>query len=181
MGKLSALAGEKFAVKPNSLGSSLGVRIVDSRKLKPTVELALRKYGEVLVEKFLDGPEFSVPVLGNARPLALPVIEIVPRKGKFFDYQSKYQAGGSDEIVPARIPAALSEQMQHHAMAVHMALGCRGLTRTDLIVANGVPYFLEINTIPGLTTASLAPKSAAAAGIKFPQLLDKLIRLANYK
>jgi D-alanine-D-alanine ligase len=171
----------KVVVKPNRIGSSLGINIVSGRAdIDKAIQKAFKHDNQVLVEKFIKGTELTVPVLGNSKPLALPVIEIVPIISNFFDYKAKYAEGGTDEIVPARISKKLTKELQSLALKIHLALGCRGLTRSDFIVdKKGDIYFLEINTIPGLTPASLVPKSAAVAGISYSKLLDILIKLAQ--
>ncbi|MBI2355686.1 MAG: D-alanine--D-alanine ligase [Candidatus Doudnabacteria bacterium] len=173
----------KVVVKPNRMGSSLGTFIVSGKAaVDRAIKKAFRHDSEVLVEKFIEGTELTVPVLGNTRPQALPVIEIVPLISNFFDYKAKYAVGGTDEIVPARISDKARREVQTLALQIHLAMGCRGLTRSDFIMnKKGELYFLEINTIPGLTPTSLVPKSAAAAGISYPQLLDILIKLALQK
>lgn len=173
----------KVVVKPNRMGSSLGTFIVSGKSnVDKAIKKAFRHDDEVLVEKFIQGTELTVPILGNTKPQALPVIEIVPVISDFFDYKAKYAVGGTDEIVPARVPEQIRKKIQALALKVHLALGCRGLTRSDFILnAKGELYFLEINTIPGLTPTSLVPKSAAAAGISYSKLLDILIKLALQK
>lgn len=173
----------KVVVKPNRMGSSLGIVIVSGRnKIDKAIKSAFRHDDQVLVEKFIKGMELTVPVLGNSKPVALPVIEIVPLISSFFDYKAKYADGGTDEIVPARISSKLAKEIQALALKVHIALGCRGMTRSDFIIdKHGDIYFLELNTIPGMTPASLVPKSARAAGISYPKLLDILIKLARQK
>jgi D-alanine-D-alanine ligase len=133
---------------------------------------------DAIAETFIPGMEITVPVLGNAQPEALPVIEIIPNKGRFYDYQSKYAEGGSDHIIPARISPQLTASIQSQAVAIHGQLGCRGVTRSDFILAGEETYFLEINTIPGMTATSLVPQSAEVAGYSFSRLLDRLIELA---
>ena len=108
----------------------------------------------------------------------LPIVEIVPAGG-FYDYQAKYTPGATDEIVPARIPDAVAAEARRIAQLCHRTLGCRGMSRTDMIVTpEGEIYTLEVNTIPGMTPTSLLPRSAQAADIPFPRLLDRLIDLA---
>jgi D-alanine-D-alanine ligase len=171
--KTKVIFAGKSVVKPNTVGSSLGVSIVESRKdLTKALNKAFDYDEEVLIEKFIPGKEFTVPVLNGE---ALPVVEIIPSSSKFFDYDAKYKPGGSEEIVPARINNTLTKQIQKMAVDIHNSLGCRGLTRSDFILSGNQFYFLEINTIPGMTEASLAPKSAKAAGISFTKLIDRLI------
>lgn len=173
----------KVVIKPNRMGSSLGTYIVSGKNnVDQAIKKAFRHDTEVLAEKYLSGTELTVPVLGNSKPVALPVVELVPIASDFFDYKAKYEEGGTDEIVPARISNQLTREIQNLAVKIHLALGCRGLTRSDFILDKaGQFWFLEINTIPGLTPASITPKSARVAGISYPQLLDELIRLAGDK
>src|SRR5258708_4646957 len=179
---LSNLKG-KLMIKTNHIGSSVGVTISSNKKeIEKGIINALNQDDEVIIEPFLKGREFTVPVLGNKKLQALPVIQIVPKVSDFFDYKAKYKVGGSDEIVPARISKKLAAEMQETALLVHELLNCRGITRSDFIVTEDEKvYFLEINTIPGMTANSLVPKSAAAAGIPFSVLLAKLIQLALNK
>ena len=108
----------------------------------------------------------------------LPIVEIVPNGG-FYDYEAKYTAGATDEIVPARISETLAAEARRIAQLCHRTLGCRGMSRTDMIIIpDGQIYTLEVNTIPGMTPTSLLPRSAEAAGYTFAQLLDRLIALA---
>ena len=166
-------------VKPNSEGSSFGVTIVENAaKLEAAIDMAFTFDDTILIEQFIRGTEISVPVLGNDEPVALPIVEIVPLSG-FYDYESKYTAGATDEIVPARLSSDASYQASQIAVECHLILGCRGMSRTDMIVtAEQEVYTLEVNTIPGMTPTSLLPRSAQAAGIPFPQLLDRLVAFA---
>jgi D-alanine-D-alanine ligase len=134
-----------------------------------------------LVEERLAGTEVTCAVLGNrGGPYrTLPLVEIVPRGGRaFFDYEAKYAEGGSDEICPARVPAAVAARVAEASVAAHRALGCDGMSRSDFILADGAPCYLETNTIPGMTEASLCPKAARAAGIAFPELLELMVDMA---
>jgi D-alanine-D-alanine ligase len=177
---LSKLRG-KLVIKPNQLGSSIGMTISDNkRQIKLGIEQAFKHDNEVMIEAFISGRELTVPVLGNKKSQALPVIEIVPKgSSKFFDFRAKYNPDFSDEIVPAPITQSLAKKLQATAVLIHELLGCRGVTRSDFIVTpKGDIYFLEINTIPGMTSNSLVPKSAKAVGISYSQLLDKVIQLS---
>jgi D-alanine-D-alanine ligase len=118
-------------------------------------------------------------VLGNDDPEALPLIEIVPGEGHaFFNYKAKYTAGETQEICPARISDALTDQAQACAIKAHQTLFCRGYSRTDMIIHQDEIYILETNTIPGMTATSLFPQAAAKAGLDFTRLLDRLIALS---
>ncbi|MDO8560653.1 MAG: D-alanine--D-alanine ligase [bacterium] len=168
-------------IKPVSCGSSVGVSVVNNpQKIEAGLRLAFALDSGVLVEEYLNGRELTVPVLEKKRgkPKALPVIEIRPRKGNFFDYKEKYSAGGAEEIVPARLSKGEREKVVMAALVAHKALECRGYSRADFILVKGVPYILEINTLPGLTSNSLFPKSAKKAGIAFSKLLDILVASA---
>jgi len=166
-------------VKPVTSGSSIGVIMVDTpQALTRAVEHTIKHYGRALIEPLVAGRELTVPVLGNDRPRPLPVIEIIPKKGKFFSYDAKYKNGAREET-PAELPDVLVQQAQMIAVQAHKALGCRGYSRTDMMLTpNNRFKVLEINTLPGLTPVSLLPKSAAAAGMTYPELLDEIIRLA---
>jgi D-alanine-D-alanine ligase len=166
-------------VKPNRQGSTIGMSIVKTEQDLPLALAAAFEHDETaLVEEFITGMEITVPVLGNRELEPLPIVEIVPASG-FYDFQAKYTPGATDEIVPARLPAALAEQARQIALLCHRSLGCRGMSRTDMFVtADGQIFTLEVNTIPGMTPTSLLPRSAEAAGIPFPRLLDRLIDLA---
>ena len=114
-------------------------------------------------------------------PGNMPVIEIVPA-GEFFDYESKYESGGAEEIVPARIREKVRKEVQKLSVKVYEALGCGGFSRVDFMLKDdGELAVLEINTIPGLTPMSLLPKAAKADGISYPELLDEIVRLALEK
>ena len=168
-----------WIVKPNAQGSTIGMSIVRQREeLSLALETAFEHDSTALVEQFVSGTEITVPVLGNDTLDVLPIVEIVPQSG-FYDYAAKYTAGATDEIVPARISPAVAAQAREIAQTCHRTLGCRGMSRTDMIVdGEGRIYTLEVNTIPGMTPTSLLPRSAQAAGLPFPRLLDRLIELA---
>ncbi len=167
-------------VKPNQGGSSLGVIFVLTREeLVRAVRKSLASYGSALIEQVISGREVTVPVLGNTKAEALPVVEIIPQGSSFFDYKNKYQKNGAEEIVPADIADVVKQNLQNCALKAHEVLDCRGYSRTDMILmADNRIKILETNTLPGLTQTSLLPKSAAAAGITFPELLDKVITFA---
>lgn len=165
-------------VKPSRQGSTIGISIVDDpSEMAAALDTALHYDSEVLVEKFIDGIEITGPVLGNEPVEALPLVEIVPSSG-FYDYEAKYTPGATDEIVPARLTPEQTRLAQDLAVRSHRALGCRGFSRTDMLVAEDGIYVLEVNTIPGMTPTSLLPRSAEAAGISFAQLVDRMVQLA---
>lgn len=168
-----------FVVKPATEGSSIGVTIAkDKAELEAALELAWSYSDEVLVEEFIEGREMTVGILDD-RPL--PVIEIIAQN-KFFDFEAKYQKGKTRYVVPAVIPTYLSLRVQNVALRAHKALGCTGLSRVDFIVdSKGVPYVLEVNTVPGFTETSLLPRAADEAGINFNQLCLTILGLTNGK
>ena len=171
--------GASTVVKPASEGSSIGVTICHSRaELDKGIEEAFRYDREILIERFLKGKELTCCVLGNRSLGALPVIEIVPNSEfTFFDYKAKYTPGATNEICPARISPAQTEEVQSLAVRAHRALQCRDWSRTDMILCEDKVYVLETNTIPGVTETSLVPLAARTAGMTFPQLVDRLIGL----
>jgi D-alanine-D-alanine ligase len=172
--------GYPLVVKPVRQGSSVGVVMVDSAsELPAAIEFGFTLDDRVMVEERLHGTELTVGVIGNGANLrALPVIEIAT-KAEFFDYRAKYDPALTDEICPARISDDLASQTQEVAIAAHRALGCRDLSRTDMIATDdGRVVVLEVNTIPGMTANSLLPKAARVAGIDFGELCSMLIEAA---
>jgi D-alanine-D-alanine ligase len=169
-----------IVVKPVEGGSSIGIAVAQTpEELRQAVEDAFRYDQLALLEKYIEGTEVTGGVLGNVDPEALPLIEIIPgEKHAFFNYTAKYQAGETNEICPARISDALTDRAQAIAVQAHEALFCRGYSRTDMIVRDDEIYVLETNTIPGMTATSLFPQAAAAAGLDFTRLLDRLIELS---
>jgi D-alanine-D-alanine ligase len=175
--------GLPVVIKPVTEGSSIGVTVARTlAELAAGLEAAFAYDPRVLVEEFIQGSEVTGGVLGNRNPQALPLVEIVPsERYTFFDYEAKYQPGATREICPARLNPELTAKAQQCALKAHQALGCRGYSRTDMIVRDREVYVLETNTIPGMTATSLFPQAAKAAGLDFTPLLDELIRLALEK
>jgi len=170
--------GLPCVVKPACEGSTIGVTVVrEAAELEAALGLAFQYGPEALAEQFIKGTELAGPVLGNDDPQVLPLIEIVPAGG-FYDYQAKYTPGATEEIIPARISPAQAARARQLTLAAHQALGCRGMSRVDMMAGPDEVYVLEVNSIPGLTETSLLPRAAEAAGISFPQLVNKLIELA---
>jgi D-alanine-D-alanine ligase len=169
-----------FVKCPQSGSSRLLGRADDRSGLKALISEFERHADRLLVESTITGTEFSCGILENeaGEPYALPPIEIRPFHGTYFDYTAKYTAGESEEIVPAPRPRDLLEKIMATALHAHMILGCRGVSRTDMIDAGGRLYVLETNTLPGMTPNSLLPKAFAAAGGTYGGLLDTLIRVA---
>ncbi|MFH0783272.1 MAG: D-alanine--D-alanine ligase [Pseudomonadota bacterium] len=172
--------GLPVVIKPVHEGSSLGLTLAKSEEqLLQGIKRALSHDSQVMVEKYIQGRELTVGVVGNRELTALPVIEIVPGPGfDFFDYDAKYKEGATKEICPARMSGEITAQAQQYALAAHRALRLRGYSRTDMILtASGGLYLLETNTIPGMTATSLMPQAAAVHGLPFPQFLEYLIEL----
>ena len=179
---ISSAAQMKFPliVKPCSGGSSVGLyQVENEEELRQAFESASEAYdGEVLIEQKITGREFTVALLGGE---ALPVIEIIP-KGGMYDYEHKYQAGWTEEICPAEITDEQREKLQKAALAAYNALGLSVYARADFILtADDEPYCLEVNTLPGMTPTSLVPQAAAAIGLGYSELCDKMINLSLEK
>ena len=165
------------AVKTINGGSSLGMALPDTREeLAGALEEMLRYGGHVIVEPKLRGRDITVGVLGDAY---LPAVEMIPREGAYFDYEAKYQSGGSQEVCPAPITEEQWRAMGEATLRLHRALGLRAYSRADFILdSEGRAWCLEINTLPGMTPASLLPKEAAAAGLSYPQLCQRILELS---
>jgi D-alanine-D-alanine ligase len=168
--------GTPLIVKPNAQGSTVGLTLVERKSQWPdAVDEAFRWDGRVLVEQFISGRELTVGVLGNQ---ALPVVEIKPRHG-LYDYECKYTDGMCEYLCPAPISPAQMRACQDQGLEAFRALGCRGYARADFRMDNdGRVFCLEVNTLPGMTSHSLVPKAAKAAGIDFPDLVARICRLA---
>jgi D-alanine-D-alanine ligase len=166
--------GWPVVVKPNKQGSTVGLSVVrEAAQLQGAIDRALRFDDEVMVEKFIAGREFTVGILDGA---ALPVGEIIP-PGEVFDYESKYQAGGAREVFPANLTAAESALIQDYARRAHRALKLGVYSRTDFRRDSAGGFWcLEANSLPGMTATSLLPQAAKAAGIEFPELLERICR-----
>lgn len=165
-------------VKPARQGSSIGMSMVKEPAAMPAALAEAFEYDSVvLVEERLGGTEVTVGIVGNRELQALPLVEIVSKR-EFFDYRAKYDPGLSEEVCPARVSDADARAAQDVALRAHRALGCRNLSRVDIMITPRGPVVLEVNTMPGMTVNSLLPKAAQAAGIPFGELLDRLVQLA---
>ncbi|HEY5660327.1 MAG TPA: D-alanine--D-alanine ligase family protein [Gaiellaceae bacterium] len=167
-------------VKPARLGSSVGIsKVHDEAELGPALELAFRHDEKVLIEEFLDGIEVEVGVLGNFEPIASLPGQIVPLGHEWYDYSSKYDAGGMDLLVPPDLPAHVLERVQTTAVEAFRVSECEGMARADCFVVDGERVVVnELNTIPGFTATSVYAKLFEASGIPYRQLLRRLIDLA---
>ncbi|RBW70312.1 D-alanine--D-alanine ligase [Bacillus taeanensis] len=173
-----------IVVKPNSEGSTIGLTIAHSEEeAYQGIEEAFRFDEVVLVEEFISGKEVTVAVMGEKDNVnALPVVEIIP-KNSYYDYESKYAAGGSEHIVPARLEEKITASLQTNAVLAHKALGCEVYSRVDFIVPHdgSEPVILEVNTLPGMTPTSLFPDAAKAVGISYEEMIDQLVKLSLKK
>lgn len=169
--------GFPVIVKPSQQGSTVGLsKVSRAEDLQPAIELALRYDREVMIERFVAGRELTVGVLGD-QPLA--VGEIVLGQSGVFDYTSKYQPKGAVEVFPAEVSAEIAEEARRLALAAHRALKLDGYSRADFrLDAEGRLWCLEVNTLPGMTATSLLPQSAAAMGIDFDELCERICQLA---
>ncbi len=179
--EIQQMLGFPCVVKPNAQGSSIGVSLVkDSEALGPALDAAFGYDGMVLIEEHLRGTELTCAILDDLErgtPVALPLVEIVPRR-EFFTYEAKYTPGAAEEICPARLPWSAVWRAQSAALRAYRVLGCADFARVDLFVREADVAVLEVNTIPGLTEGSLYPRAARAAGIEMPALVDRLIEVA---
>lgn len=173
--KAAACLGLPFFVKPTDGGSSFGVtKVKKAEDFDEALRLAFSEGKTVLAEKFIKGRELTDAVYFNGKEnVALPVIEIVTEH-EFFDYDAKYN-GFSNEICPAEIPDELSVMIRETSKKIYERLGCSGVVRVDYILADDGLYFLEVNTIPGMTSASLVPKMVKAAGLDMTVFLSQII------
>jgi len=166
-----------YVVKPSCEGSTFGLTIVkEESALEEAINCAAEFGDEILIEEFIPGRELTVGILGN-KPL--PIVEIKPSHN-LYDYECKYTEGMSDYIVPAELSDSLERSLLEDALMIYKTIGCRHYARVDFRLNEaGEHYFLEINTLPGLTSTSLLPKAAKAAGLEFPDLIDTIIKIAS--
>jgi D-alanine-D-alanine ligase len=175
--------GTELFIKPISSGSSVGASLVTNQEqLEGLLDDMLRTYGEVLIEEFIKGREATVGVLQNFRNqdlYVLPPIEIIPpSEASFFNKEVKYN-GTTAEICPGNFSYSEKERMAEIASAVHKTIGCDHYSRSDFLLRNDKIYFLEVNTLPGLTNESLYPKAARAVGLEFNDLIQHLVETAT--
>lgn len=179
---MAAAIGTPAFVKADASGSTVGVqRITEVTELAAFFDEFRGTFRRWFAEEQVTGEEITVAVLGNSGDelQALPPIGIYPKSAAFFTHAAKYTPGATDEVIPPRgLSLAQIDEVGELAKRCHAALVCDGMSRTDMIVTADGPRVLEVNTIPGLTRTSLLPQAAAAAGLSFPQLLDRLLELA---
>lgn len=172
--KIKKFFGYPCVIKPNDEGSTIGLTICRGDiEVPQAVKKALQYSRKVLVEEYITGHELTIAIIDQQ---ALPVLEIKPKIG-FYDYENKYTQGKTDYIVPAEIPQKVAEHLQHQALLAFNSVGCESYARVDFRMTNDFKsYCLEVNTLPGMTSTSLVPKMAKAAGINFEELIDRIIK-----
>jgi D-alanine-D-alanine ligase len=169
-----------LVIKPARRGSSVGISIIKTfSELGQAIEKAFKFDNLALIEEYLPGREITCGVLEIKNQITpLPPTEITPRKSRYFDYDSKYNAGWTEEITPASLPHQLTTTVQEIAVRTHKILGCRHYSRTDMILVGDKIYVLELNTLPGLTKTSLIPQQASAYGMNFAEFIEHVLTLA---
>lgn len=180
LGSAAEALGWPLVVKAARQGSSIGTYIVRDRdSLEQAVDAAFGYDDHLVVERYIEGVELTVPVIGNDEPQVLPVIEVTA-KNSFYDYEAKYTTGMCEHIIPARISAAAETEIRRLSAELYSYMGCRGFARIDFMLdRQGQPWVLEVNTVPGMTDMSLVPDSARAAGISFEELVDNIVKLGS--
>ncbi len=178
--RLEERIGYPCFVKPANLGSSVGVtKVHTAEELTPALNLAANYDRKLLVERAINAREFELSVLGNDRPVASVVGEVVPRR-EFYDYLAKYEDEETQLLIPADLAPAKAAELQDLAVRAFVALDCAGMARADFLLDRDTlrVYINELNTIPGFTSVSMYPKLWEASGLPYPDLLDRLIQLA---
>jgi D-alanine-D-alanine ligase len=173
--------GYPLVVKPATGGSALGVKFARASDELPGAIVGAFSYDRtVLIERYVAGRDLAVSVLDGGpgeEPMALPIVEAVPREEEFYDYESRYEIGMTTFVSPADLPAETTARAQELAVAVYRLLGCRGVARVDMLLErdSGALWVLETNVVPGMTDTSLLPQAADAAGISFDELVERLL------
>lgn len=172
--KIKKFFGYPCIIKPNDQGSTVGLTLCRGDvEVEKAVKLALQFSDVALVEEYISGRELTVAIIGQQ---VLPVLEIKPKSG-LYDYESKYTSGKSEYEVPAAVPPKVAEHLQHQALLAFNSVCCESYARVDFrLTKDYKTYCLEVNTLPGMTSLSLVPKMAKAAGITFEELIDRLIK-----
>jgi D-alanine-D-alanine ligase len=176
MAEIIRYIGLPCFVKPNDSGSSFGVtKVKKAEEMTAAMEKALKESDDIMIEAFMSGREVACGVVKvKGKSIVLPVTEIIS-KNEFFDFEAKYKPGKSDEVTPADMPEEITGEIQELSSNIYDLLGCSGIVRVDFIIVGDKPYFLEINTVPGMTEESLVPKQAAYAGISAGDLYSMVV------
>jgi D-alanine-D-alanine ligase len=166
--------GFPVVVKPADQGSALGIRFASDAAAVPAALVAAFSYShKVLLERAIAGRDLAVSILGDE---ALPIVEAIPPGEDFYDFEARYEIGRTEFVCPAQLDEEVTERVRTLALEVHRLLGCRGLSRVDLMLdADGAPWVLEVNAVPGMTETSLLPQAADAAGIDFDELVARIL------
>ena len=176
LGRLEQSLGFPLVVKPSRGGSSLGVKFAAGPGEVPEALVSAFSYDDrVVLERFVDGRELAVSVLGEE---ALPIVEAIPAQGDRYDFEARYEIGRTHFACPADLADPVGAAVEELAVGAYRTLGCSGFARIDLILGTNGPQLLEANAIPGLTDTSLLPQSAEAAGMTFEQLVERILDLA---
>jgi D-alanine-D-alanine ligase len=177
LAQLERSLGFPLVVKPSRGGSSLGIKFAGAPTEVPQALVSAFSYDDrVLLERFVDGRELAVSVVGDE---ALPVVEALPAEGDRYDFEARYEIGRTRFVSPAELGEEEERAVIEAALATYRALGCTGFARVDLILAADGPWVLEANAIPGLTDTSLLPQAAEAAGMSFETLVERIVKLAR--
>ena len=173
---IAEVVGFPCFVKPNSGGSSFGVaKVVRFEELKPALDEALLEDSEAIVERYIKGTEVTCGLMKIGNDFTVfPITEIIP-KNEFFDYEAKYTEGKAEEITPARIPIGLAGQCEDLAKKIYDLTDCSGMIRSDFIIKGNQIYFLELNSIPGMSGESIIPQQVEKAGMKVEEVLQQII------
>ncbi|MDW8113880.1 MAG: ATP-grasp domain-containing protein, partial [candidate division WOR-3 bacterium] len=166
-----------MVIKPRYEGSSVGVEIIENKKeLIRKAKILRKEFGDIFFEEYIKGMIATCGILDD-KPL--PILELVPKRERFYSYKAKYTKGETEFIVPARLDKKTTLKIQELSLKAHKILGCKGYSRVDLVVKDDKkPYFLEINTLPGLTELSDLPKEAEALGISYDEVILKILKTA---
>jgi D-alanine-D-alanine ligase len=167
-----------LVIKPRAEGSSVGITIVETRaELERAIKRTRRKFKDLLFEKFIPGMMATCGILND---IPLPVLEIAPRRRRFYDYKSKYTEGMTEYIVPARIPKKQYKDLQDYALSAHYAINAHGFSRVDFVLDHDyTPFALEVNTIPGLLSGSNLPLEAQAIGLSYDELIFEILKTSR--
>lgn len=177
LGEIRERLGLPLVVKPAKQGSALGISVAREAGEIPAALMSALSYDDrVLLERFVPGRELAISVLGTADPWALPVVEAIPIDRDFYDFEARYTPGLTQFVAPATLPDAVAQEAARLAITCYRALGCRGVSRVDMILdPDDRLWVLEINAIPGMTDTSLLPKAAEAAGLGFDEVVERIL------
>ncbi|MFO7676724.1 MAG: D-alanine--D-alanine ligase [bacterium] len=174
LGAAERAFGYPMMLKPRAEGSSVGIELIETRRgAADRSDRVRRGFGGILLEQFVPGMIATVGIVGTE---VMPILELVPKRRRFYDYEAKYTRGETEFVIPARLGRRAAERTGELALRVHKLLGCRGFSRVDFVIRDGRrPFVLEINTLPGMTDISDLPAEAAAAGISYDELVFRIL------